>query len=83
MQPVYQTLETAEARFILMRLYLLKGNRTQTARTLNMGLRTLQRKLRQYGVGHGLMLHKQGDEASYYTSEEAQLIRYLIKDIPR
>lgn len=43
-------LEDIERAAILERLELLGGNRTKTAKSLNIGLRTLQRKLREYGT---------------------------------
>lgn len=47
-------LREMERDIILIRLDQLKGNRTHTARSLGIGIRTLQRKLRQYGVEPGV-----------------------------
>ncbi len=44
-------LEEIEKQAILVTLRLKDNNRTHTAKTLGIGLRTLQRKLRQYGIG--------------------------------
>ena len=44
-------LEEIEKQAILATLKLKENNRTHTAKTLGIGLRTLQRKLRQYGIG--------------------------------
>ena len=45
-----KTLEEMEKDVILARLNELNGNRTHTARSLKIGIRTLQRKLKIYGV---------------------------------
>lgn len=47
------TLKDLERRIILARMVECKGNTTHTARSLGIGIRTLQRKLRQYGVPLG------------------------------
>ena len=44
----YPTLEEIEREVILDRLSKTSGNRTQAAGTLGIGLRTLQRKIREY-----------------------------------
>ncbi len=44
-------LEEIEKQAILATLKLKENNRTHTAKTLGIGIRTLQRKLRQYGIG--------------------------------
>lgn len=43
-----------EKYLILTRLIHMKGNKTKTAQSLGIGLRTLQRKLNAYGVKHSL-----------------------------
>jgi DNA-binding NtrC family response regulator len=43
-------LEEIERLAILATLRFKDNNRTHTAKTLGIGIRTLQRKLRQYGV---------------------------------
>lgn len=47
------TLEQVEKAHILMVLAVKNDNRTHTARALNIGIRTLQRKLKKYGVPLG------------------------------
>lgn len=49
-----KTLAEAEKEYILSILEEKRGNRTQAARALDIGLRTLQRKLQQYGVPNGV-----------------------------
>lgn len=44
------TLDEIEKSVIMSRLEEFKGNRTHTARSLGIGIRTLQRKLHAYGV---------------------------------
>ncbi len=44
------TLEAVEETFICKTLAELGGNRTKTAKQLEIGIRTLQRKLKKYGV---------------------------------
>lgn len=44
------TLANIEKKHILLVLELSKGNRSLTARRLDVGVRTLQRKLKTYGV---------------------------------
>lgn len=44
------SLGEVERQHILMVLVLCDGNRTAAAKVLELGLRTLQRKLRKYGV---------------------------------
>lgn len=48
------TMKELEKYFILSRLIEMKGNKTRTAHSLNIGLRTLQRRLNEYGVTHSL-----------------------------
>jgi DNA-binding NtrC family response regulator len=49
------TLREIEKRIILKRLKLHNYNRTHTARSLGVGIRTVQRKLKEYGCeGIGL-----------------------------
>lgn len=55
------TLEQMERDLILSRLNHMKGNRTHTARSLKIGIRTLQRKLHKYGVPAGTTGKKKGD----------------------
>ena len=45
-----KTFKEIEREVILARLEELNGNRTHTARSLKIGLRTLQRKLKVYGI---------------------------------
>ena len=45
-----QTLQEFEKEIIMSRLVEMHGNRTHTARSLGIGVRTLQRKLTAYGV---------------------------------
>lgn len=47
------TIKEFERRIILTRMVECKGNATHSARSLGIGIRTLQRKLRQYGVPLG------------------------------
>lgn len=47
--PFGTTLEAMEGTFICKTLAWLDGNRTKTANTLGIGIRTLQRKLKKYG----------------------------------
>jgi len=51
--PCDTTWERLEKQYFLYVLALNNGNRTQTAKTLDMSLRTLQRKLRKWRVPHG------------------------------
>ncbi len=44
-----QTFTEMEKNLLLARLYELNGNVTRTARSLDIGIRTLQRKLKSYG----------------------------------
>lgn len=44
------TFEEMEEKFICANLAVLDGNRTKTAKLLGIGVRTLQRKLKKYGV---------------------------------
>lgn len=46
-------LNEIEKRVILTRLSKMKGNRTHTAKSLGIGLRTLQRKLGAFGIPKG------------------------------
>lgn len=48
--PLGTTLEAMEETFICKTLARLNGNRTKTAETLGIGIRTLQRKLKKYDV---------------------------------
>lgn len=48
--PLGTTLEAMEEKLIRDTLVWLDGNRTKTARVLGIGIRTLQRKLKKYGV---------------------------------
>ncbi len=48
--PLGITLETVEEMFIRDTLARLDGNRTKTADTLGIGIRTLQRKLKKYNI---------------------------------
>ena len=48
--PLGTTLEAMEETFICKTLAGLNGNRTRTAEMLGIGIRTLQRKLKKYGV---------------------------------
>ena len=48
--PLGTTLEAMEEAFICKTLARLNDNRTKTARVLEIGIRTLQRKLKKYGV---------------------------------
>ena len=48
--PFDTTLETMEETFIRETLARLNGNRTKTSQVLEIGIRTLQRKLKKYGV---------------------------------
>lgn len=45
-------LKDVEKAVILETLKQQRFNRTHTARTLGIGIRTLQRKLKKYGVSH-------------------------------
>lgn len=47
------TLANIEKFYILIRLHEHNGNRTHTAKSLGIGLRTLQRKLHAYGLSKG------------------------------
>ena len=47
------TLKERERLVILARLSHYNGNKTHTAKSLGIGLRTLQRKLNTYGVSQG------------------------------
>jgi len=49
--------ETVEKELIIKTLDYHNGNRTHTARTLGIGIRTLQRKLRRYGLQGYLLTH--------------------------
>ena len=48
------SIKDMEKYLILTRLVHMKGNKTKTAQSLGIGLRTLQRKLTAYGVKHAL-----------------------------
>ena len=48
--PLGTTLKAMEEKFIRATLAWLDGNRTKTARVLGIGIRTLQRKLKKYGL---------------------------------
>ena len=48
--PLGTTLDAMEETFICKTLAWLDGNRTKTAEMLRIGIRTLQRKLKKYGV---------------------------------
>jgi two-component system response regulator HydG len=48
--PLGTPLEVIEEKFIRATLAWLDGNRTKTAEVLKIGIRTLQRKLKEYGV---------------------------------
>jgi hypothetical protein len=48
------SIKEMEKYLILTRLVHMKGNKTKTAQSLGIGLRTLQRKLNAYGVKHSL-----------------------------
>ena len=45
------TLKDIKKRYILARLEHFKGNRTHTAKSLGIGIRTLQRNLKEFGIG--------------------------------
>jgi DNA-binding NtrC family response regulator len=49
------TLREIEKTVIVQRLEDFKGNRTMTAKSLEIGLRTLQRKLRSCGLSEYLL----------------------------
>lgn len=49
--PLGTALKATEEKLIRATLAWLDGNRTKTARVLKIGIRTLQRKLKKYGVG--------------------------------
>lgn len=44
-------LHEIERQVILARLIDCKGNKTQAAKSLGIGIRTLQRRLSEYGIG--------------------------------
>lgn len=48
-----KTWKELEREIILQRLSELKDNRTRTANSLGIGIRTLQRKLLNWGIGPG------------------------------
>jgi DNA-binding NtrC family response regulator len=48
--PVGTSMQEAEMRMIKATLAHTGGNQTQAARILQIGLRTLQRKIKQYGI---------------------------------
>ena len=48
--PVGLTMKEIEKEVILKTLEACEGNRTQTAKTLGMGLRTVQNRLKEYGL---------------------------------
>lgn len=58
------TLREMEKVFILNRFSQLNNNRTHTARSLGIGIRTLQRKLKEYGVEPGQASGKPKDPVS-------------------
>jgi DNA-binding NtrC family response regulator len=64
-------LREMERDIILIRLDQLKGNRTHTARSLGIGIRTLQRKLRQYGVEPGTQAGKSSKTTTEATNVTA------------
>jgi hypothetical protein len=64
-------LREMERDIILIRLDQLKGNRTHTARSLGIGIRTLQRKLRQYGVAPGTQVGKSSKTTTEATNVTA------------
>lgn len=49
--PLGVKLKDVEKLYIITTLRDNKGNKTHTAKSLGIGLRTLQRKLKSYGVG--------------------------------
>lgn len=51
--PDIKTLAEAEKAHILAAMDICNGNRMRTARALDIGLSTLQRKLKEYGVPPG------------------------------
>ena len=66
-------LKDMEQYLILSRLVKCKGNRTHTAQSLGIGLRTLQRKLDRYGVPKGtygkLKLQEVGEDSVNLAQE--------------
>lgn len=54
-----KSLAEVEREHILETLHKLKGNRTQTAKALKIGLRTLHRKLIAYGMTTAQVPHPQ------------------------
>jgi DNA-binding NtrC family response regulator len=50
LRPRIRTLEEVEKETILQALEVCEGNRTRAAQTLGIGIRTIQRKLKEYGV---------------------------------
>lgn len=57
----WRTLDEAERIFILTRLDIMKGNRTHTAKSLGIAIRTLRHKLDRYRYeGHAVMEHADG-----------------------
>lgn len=71
------SLKEVELYTILVRLKDLQGNRTKTARSLGIGLRTLQRKLERYGI------HYQAGELGYKQIQEDSVIlaEALIREL--
>lgn len=51
-----------EKRHILFVLDKMDGNRTRTAEALGIGLRTLQRKLRKWGVSQPKSISSEGSK---------------------
>jgi len=45
-----KTFETIERDLLRERLFYFDGNRTHTAKSLNIGLRTLQRKIHKFNI---------------------------------
>jgi hypothetical protein len=61
-EPKYPTMREMELLIIVTRLKEMEGNRQRTARSLGIGIRTLQRKLLKYGISHKTQIKQSAKE---------------------
>ena len=76
--PDLPPLRDVEKETILMRLEAFDGNRTHAAKSLGIGIRTLQRKLQSYGMRFYLLSDKQ-KEAYVKMVDSIQSKRGAVK----
>jgi DNA-binding NtrC family response regulator len=68
-----RTFKEIEKQIIIDRLVTENGNMTKTAQSLDLGLRTVQRKLRSYGYSPGLGGSKNGKKAVDFATKSKEI----------